>query len=54
MCNKTNASRECDICHYWYFKDIGFKYEPYLCNGCHNLMQKTMSFKDVAIVYVII
>ena len=38
--NKTNASKECDICHYWYFKDIGFKYEPYLCNGCHDLMQK--------------
>ena len=24
--NKTNLSKECDICHYWYFKDIGFKY----------------------------
>ena len=24
--NKTNSSEECDICHYWYFKDIGFKY----------------------------
>ena len=23
---------------------IGFKYEPYLCNGCHDLMQKAMSF----------
>ena len=32
--------------------DIGFKYEPYLCNGYHDLMQKTMSFNDVAIVYV--
>ena len=40
--NKTNASKECDICHYWYFKDIGFKYEPYLCNGCHDLMQKLL------------
>ena len=49
---KTNASKECDICHYWYFKDIGFKYEPYLWNGCHDLMQKAMSFNDVAIVYV--
>ena len=49
---KTNASKECDICHYWYFKDIVFKYEPYLCNGCHDLMQKAMSFNDVAIVYV--
>ena len=36
--NKTSASKKCDICHYWYFKDIGFNYEPYLCNGCHDLM----------------
>ena len=50
--NKTNLSKECDICHYWYFKDIGFKYEPYLCNGCHDLMQKAVSFSNVAIVYV--
>ena len=46
--NKTNLSKECDICHYWYFKDIGFNYDPYLCNGCHNLMQKAMSFNNVA------
>ena len=38
--NKTNLSKECDICHHWYFKDIVFKYEKYLCNGCHDLMQK--------------
>ena len=50
--NKTNASKECKICYYWYFKDIGFKYEPYLCNDCHGLMQKAISFDDVAIVYV--
>ena len=49
---KTSASKECDICHYWYFENIGFKYEPYLCNGCHDLMQKAKSFNDVAIVYV--
>ena len=50
--NKTNASKEGYICHYCYFKDIGFKYEPYLCNGCHSFMQKAVSFNDVAIVYV--
>ena len=50
--NKTSASKECDICHYRYFEEIGFKYEPYLCNSCHDLMQKAMSFDDVAIVYV--
>ena len=48
--NKTNAPKECDICHYWCFKDIGFKYEPHLCNGCHDLMPKAMNFIDVAIV----
>ena len=41
-----------DICHYWYFKDIGFKYEPYLCNGCHDLIQKAMGFNNIAIVYI--
>ena len=50
--NKTNLSKECDICHYWYFKDIGFKYEKYFCNGCHDLMQKAMSFDNVAILYI--
>ena len=48
--NKTKTSKECDICHYWYFLDRNFKYERYLCNSCHDLMQKTMNFNDVAIV----
>ena len=34
---KTNVSKECKICHYWYFKDIGLNCEPYLCNGCRDL-----------------
>ena len=49
--NKANASKECDICHYWYFLDKNFDYEPYLCNGCHDLMQKAMDF-NVAIVSI--
>ena len=36
--NKTNESKECNICHYLYFLDKNFKYEPYLCNGCHDLI----------------
>ena len=47
--NKTNASKECDICHYWDFLDKKFNYERYLCNGCHDIMQKTMNFNDFAI-----
>ena len=50
--NRTNASKKCKICHYWYFKDIGYKYEPHLCNACHGLMQKAVSFNDISIAYV--
>ena len=32
--NKINASKQCDICHYWCLSDRNFKYEAYLCNGC--------------------
>ena len=49
---KTNKSKECKIYHYWHFKDIEFKYEPHLCNGCHGLLQKAVSFNNIAIVYV--
>ena len=50
--NNTNLSKECNICHYWYFKGIGFKYEPYLCNGCNDLMQKAVSFNNIVIAYI--
>ena len=49
--NKTNKSKECDICHDWYFLDKNFTYEKYLCNGCHDLMQKAMNV-NVAIVSI--
>ena len=28
--NKTSASKECELCHYWLFKDIGFKFEEHV------------------------
>ena len=31
---------------------MGFTCEPHLCNGCHDLMEKAMSFNDVAIVSI--
>ena len=42
--NNTNALKKCDICHYSYFKDIGFKYKPYLCNGCLSFNAKSYKF----------
>ena len=48
----SDKSKECNICRYWYFLDKNISYQKYLCNGCHDLMQKDMSFNNVAIVSV--
>ena len=50
--NKTSLSKECDICQHWCFKDISFRYEPHLCNGYLDLMQRAMSSNNIAIAYV--
>ena len=48
----SDKSKECDICHYWYFLNKNFTYEQYLCNGCQDLMQKALSFNDIGIVFI--
>ena len=47
--NKTRASKECELCHYWCFKDIGLKVEEHVCNGCHYLLTIAYSLKNIAI-----
>ena len=47
--NKTSASKECDLCHYWFFKDVGFKFQEHVCNKCHDLLIIAYSLKDIAI-----
>ena len=43
--NKTSASEECELSHYWFFKDVGFKFEKHICNGCHDLLTMAYSLK---------
>ena len=47
--NKTSASKECELCHYWFFKDVGFKFEKHVCNRCHDLLTMDYSLKNIAI-----
>ena len=46
---KTGASKECELCHYWFFKDIGFKFEEHVCNKCHDLLLMAYSLKNIVI-----
>ena len=35
-----------------FFQIQGFKSEPYVCNGCPDLIQRAINFDDAAIVSV--
>ena len=50
--NKTIVSKECDICHCWYFLNKGFKFEPDLCNRCHDLLMVSMSLSNIAVLNI--
>ena len=44
------ASRECNLCKFFYFLDKNFNYGPYLCNGCYDMSLKAVSIKNFAII----
>ena len=52
--NKTSASKESDVCHYWYFLNLSFKFQPNVCNGCHGLFIISASLNGIAISNVLI
>ena len=40
------------LCHYWYFKDVEFKFEPHVCNKYHDVLVTAYELKDIAILNV--
>ena len=51
--NKTSASKECDICHYWYFLDKRFRFQPCICKKCHDVLMMSMNHSiDIAILNI--
>ena len=45
--NKTTESKQCDICHYWYFLAKDFKFRPDVCNGSHDVLMMFMDLSDI-------
>ena len=50
--NKSNKSKEYMICHYWYFLDLNYTYEPEVCNECHDISMMAYDLKNIAILNV--
>ena len=44
--------QESDICHYWYFLNKGFKFQPYVCNRCHDLLLMSMNLSNIFILKI--
>ena len=47
-CKET--SKECNLCKFYNFLDKNFNYEPYLCDGCYDMLVKAVSIKNIAII----
>ena len=50
--NKSNKSKQYMLCHYWYFKDIGFKFQPYAYSICHDLSMMAYDLDDFMILNI--
>ena len=50
--NKTSESKECILCHYWYFEDVGFKFERHVCNKCIDVLMTACELKNAAVLNV--
>ena len=50
--NKRSALKECDVCHYLYFLNKGFNFQPNVCNRCHDLLIMTVNLSDIAILNI--
>ena len=51
--NKTSASKEYDICHYWYFLNYNFKFQPNICNNCHDLLMMSINVIAILLFYTL-
>ena len=47
--NKTSESKECDICHHSYFLNYSFKFQPNVCDRCHDLLMMSMNPSHISI-----
>ena len=43
--NKSSVSKECDVCHYWYFLNK-------VCHTCHDLLMLSVNLSDIAILKI--
>ena len=48
---RRKSSKECIVCHYWYFNHR-FKFKKPVCNGYHDLIMMSPDFNNIALISI--
>ena len=43
----VGSSKQCDICHFYFSKNRNFKYQSYICDGCHDAALCAQAITDI-------
>ena len=49
---KASTSKERDVCHYYYFLNYSFKFQPNVCNRCHDLLMISVNLSNIGILNI--
>ena len=52
LIKQMHHQKSCRICHYWYFLYKGFKFQPDVCNGCHDVLMMSINLSDIAVLNI--
>ena len=47
--NKSNKWKEWIICHYWFFLNLNYTYEPEVCNECHDISMMAYELENITV-----
>ena len=51
-CTGVGSSKQCDICHFYFFKNRNFNYQHYICDGCHDAALRAQAITDIKIIII--
>lgn len=50
--DKTRASKECNVCHYWYSLDKGLQFQSSVSNSFHDVLMMLIQIISIAVLNI--
>ena len=48
----AGSSKQCDFCHFCFFKNRNFNYQPYIWDGCYDATLRTQAITYIKIITI--